>query len=77
MDKQLTNEYYAMLEKFERREITQQQWYAFCASILNVIMEENKVFVDVPTAIFNNCARRDYRIKVASRIWSAVKANLE
>jgi hypothetical protein len=42
MDKQLTNQYYDMLDKFERREITQQQWYAFCASILNVIMEENK-----------------------------------
>ena len=42
MDKQLTNQYYDMLEKFERREITQQQWYAFCASILSVIMEENK-----------------------------------
>jgi hypothetical protein len=46
MDKQLTNQYYDMLDKFERREITKQQWYAFCASILSVIMEENKdVFV--------------------------------
>jgi hypothetical protein len=36
------NQYYTMLEKFERREITQQQWYAFCASILEQIMEENK-----------------------------------
>lgn len=38
---------------------------------------KNKVFVDVPTAIFDNCARRDYRIKVASRRGSAVKANFE
>lgn len=38
---------------------------------------ENKVFVDVPTAIFNDCARRDYRIKVASRRGSAVKVNFE
>lgn len=46
MNKQLTNEYYDMFEKFKRREITQQQWYAFCASVLSVIMEENKdVFV--------------------------------
>ena len=46
MDKQLTNQYYVMLEKFERKEITKQQWYAFCASVLSVIMEENKdVFV--------------------------------
>jgi hypothetical protein len=42
MDKQLTNQYYDMLEKFERKEITQQQWCAFCASILSVILEENK-----------------------------------
>ena len=35
------------------------------------------VFGDVPAAIFNNCARRDYRIKVASRRWSAVKVNFE
>ena len=40
------NQYYTMLEKFERDEITQQQWYDFCAMILGVIMEENKdVFV--------------------------------
>jgi hypothetical protein len=46
MNEQLTNEYYVMLEKFERKEITQKQWYAFCASILSVIMKENKdVFV--------------------------------
>ena len=46
MDKALINQYYTMLEKVERKEITQQQWYAFCASILYVIMEENKdVFV--------------------------------
>ena len=42
MNKALTNQYYTMLDKVERKEITQQQWYAFCASILSVIMEENK-----------------------------------
>jgi hypothetical protein len=36
------NRYYTMLEKFERKEITQQQWFTFCAMILGVIMEENK-----------------------------------
>jgi len=38
---------------------------------------DNKVFVDVPAAIFDNCARRNYRIKTASRGWSVVKANFE
>jgi hypothetical protein len=46
MDKQLTNQYYAMLEKYERDELTQQQWFAYCAMVLEVLMEENKdVFV--------------------------------
>jgi hypothetical protein len=46
MNASITNQYYLMLEKFERDEITQQQWYDFCAMILGVIMEENKdVFV--------------------------------
>ena len=46
MDKALINQYYTMLDKVERKEITQEQWYTFCVSILQVIMEENKdVFV--------------------------------
>ena len=48
MNASITKQYYLMLEKFERDEITQQQWYDFCAMILGVIMEENKdVFVSL------------------------------
>jgi hypothetical protein len=36
------NQYYTMLEKFEQDEITQQQWFAYCALVLEEIMEENK-----------------------------------
>jgi len=42
MNKDIINQYYTMLEKFERKEITQQQWFSFCSSILERIMEENK-----------------------------------
>jgi hypothetical protein len=42
MDKRLINQYYIMLEKFEKNEITQQKWYEYCAMILEVLMEENK-----------------------------------
>ena len=31
-----------MLDKFERGEITQQQWFSYCALVLEQIMEENK-----------------------------------
>ena len=36
------NQYYTMLDKFERGEITQQQWFSYCALVLEQIMEENK-----------------------------------
>ena len=36
------NQYYTMLDKFERDEITQQQWFSYCALVLEQIMEENK-----------------------------------
>jgi hypothetical protein len=42
MDKQLIKEYYDKFEKFKRKEITKWEWHAFCASVLSVIMEENK-----------------------------------
>ena len=42
MTKETVNQYYAMLEKYECGEITQQQWFAYCAMILEVLMEENK-----------------------------------
>jgi hypothetical protein len=46
MSKETINQYYTMLEKFERKEITQQRWYEFCALILEVLMDENKdVFI--------------------------------
>jgi hypothetical protein len=46
MNATITNQYYTMLEKFERDEITQQQWYDFCAMILGDLMEQHKdVFV--------------------------------
>ena len=50
MTKEMINQYYIMLDKVERKEITQQQWYTFCASILGQIMEENK---DVFTRLKN------------------------
>jgi hypothetical protein len=46
MNKDTANQYYAMLEKYECGEITQQQWFAYCAMVLEVLMEENKdVFI--------------------------------
>jgi hypothetical protein len=42
MNSTTINRYYNMLDKFERKEITQQQWFTFCAQILEQIMEENK-----------------------------------
>ena len=46
MNKDTTNQYYIMLEKYERNEITQQQWFTYCAMVLEVLMEENKdVFI--------------------------------
>ncbi len=50
MNKDTVNQYYAMLEKYEHGEITQQQWFAYCAMVLEVLMEENK---DVFTRLKN------------------------
>jgi hypothetical protein len=46
MNDTIIKQYYDMFEKFERDEITSQQWYDFCSVILGEIMEEHKdVFI--------------------------------
>jgi hypothetical protein len=51
MDAQFKKQYYLMLEKLERDEITLQQWYEYCTMMLGVLMEENK---DVFTRLKNS-----------------------
>jgi hypothetical protein len=46
MTKDQIEQYYIMLEKFSRDEITQQQWYDYCTVVLGEMMLEHKdVFV--------------------------------
>ena len=46
IDQETTQMYYNALKKFEKGEITSQQWYDICAKLLGDLMEKNKdVFV--------------------------------
>jgi predicted methyltransferase len=46
IDEETAQMYYNALEKFEKDEITSQQWYDICAKLLGDLMEKNKdVFV--------------------------------
>ncbi len=46
IDEETAQMYYNALEKFEKDEITSQQWYDICAKLLGDLMEKNKdVFI--------------------------------
>jgi hypothetical protein len=46
MKKEIIEQYYINLRKFENDEWTSQQWYDYCTSVLCELMEEHKdVFI--------------------------------